>query len=161
MELWDAYDKYLCKLNVSPLVRGNEIPKGSFHLVSDILVKHTDGTFLIMQRDYNKHLGGMWEATAGGSAVIGENALMCAKRELFEETGILSDLLEPLGTEVNVEHQTIYCIFLCTTNIEKECVILQKGETIDYKWVTFEELLSIPKKEFATVRMQKYILIKY
>ena len=161
MELWDAYDKYLCKLNVSPLVRGNEIPKGSFHLVSDILVKHTDGTFLIMQRDYNKHLGGMWEATAGGSAVIGENALMCAKRELFEETGISSDLLEPLGTEVNVDRQTIYCIFLCTTNIEKECVILQKGETINYNWVAFEELLSIPKKEFATVRMQKYILIKY
>ena len=54
------------------------IPDGFYHLVCEIIVKHTDGTYLLMQRDLNKHYGGMWEATAGGSAVAGENPLECA-----------------------------------------------------------------------------------
>ena len=46
-----------------------------------------------MQRDKRKHLGGMWEATAGGSALQGEDPLACAIRELREETGIADDKL--------------------------------------------------------------------
>lgn len=69
MELWDAYGESFNKLNHPPLVRGDKIPDGIFHLVCEILVKHIDGSFLIMQRDLNKHLGGMREATAGGSAL--------------------------------------------------------------------------------------------
>ncbi len=33
----------------------------------------------------------MWEATAAVSALQGENPLECVKRELREETGILTD----------------------------------------------------------------------
>lgn len=41
----------------------------------------------------------MWEATAGGSALQGENPLECVKRELREETGILiDDFIEVVGT---------------------------------------------------------------
>ena len=67
MELWDAYNADFQKVDGITLVRGEPIPDGLYHLVSDILVKHTDGTYLIMQRDPRKHLGGMWEATAGGA----------------------------------------------------------------------------------------------
>ena len=72
MELWDAYDKDFNKIKNRTLIRGQRIPKGLFHLVCDILVKHTDGTYLLMQRDKRKHFGGMWEATAGGSALQNE-----------------------------------------------------------------------------------------
>lgn len=75
MELWDAYDEGLNKTDGSVLVRGDQIPNGCFHLVCEIIVKHKDGSYLIMQRDKRKHLGGMWEATAGGSALQGENPL--------------------------------------------------------------------------------------
>lgn len=47
-----------------------------------------------MQRDHRKHLGGMWEASAGGSALQGEKPLECAQRELFEETGVSSGTFE-------------------------------------------------------------------
>ena len=77
MEIWDAYDSKLNKIDGLTLVRGEQIPDGYFHLCSEIIVRHTDGTYLIMQRDKRKHLGGMWEATAGGSALQGEDPLSC------------------------------------------------------------------------------------
>ena len=88
MELWDAYDRNLEKIEGMTLIRGEKIPEGVYHLVCDIIVRHTDGEYLLMQRDSRKHYGGMWEATAGGSALQGENPLDCAIRELREETGI-------------------------------------------------------------------------
>lgn len=44
MELWDAYDDKLNKIDGVILVRGEEVPDGFFHLCSEIIVKHTDGT---------------------------------------------------------------------------------------------------------------------
>lgn len=80
MELWDAYHSSFIKIENVTLVRGETIPKGMFHLVCEILVKHEDGTFLLMKRDPRKHFGGMWEATAGGSALAGETPLQCANQ---------------------------------------------------------------------------------
>ena len=91
MELWDAYDKDFRKIQGITLIRGEAIPEGTFHLVCDVIVRHTDGSYLLMQRDKRKHFGGMWEATAGGSAIQNESPLECAARELQEETGITSD----------------------------------------------------------------------
>ena len=86
-ELWDAYDKKFNKIENTTLVRGETIPDGIYHLVSEVIVKHTDGSYLLMQRDLRKHHGGEWEVTAGGSALQGENGLEAAIRELKEETG--------------------------------------------------------------------------
>ncbi|MBQ4256759.1 MAG: NUDIX hydrolase, partial [Oscillospiraceae bacterium] len=71
MELWDAYNKSFEKIEGVTLVRGENIPDGVYHLVSDVIVRHIDGTYLLMQRDIRKPFGGMWEATAGGSALKG------------------------------------------------------------------------------------------
>ena len=91
MELWDAYDKDFRKIQGITLIRGEAIPEGIFHLVCDVIVRHADGSYLLMQRDKRKHFGGMWEATAGGSAIQNESPLECAARELQEETGITSE----------------------------------------------------------------------
>lgn len=157
MELWDAYDASLTKIENMTLVRGKPIPNHVFHLVCDILVKHTDGTFLLMKRDPRKHFGGMWEATAGGSALMGETPLQCAIRELKEETGIMSTNLVEVGREVSEETHSIYVEFLCITDWNKENITLQEYETVDFQWVKKEELLSLKKSEFVTERMQKYI----
>lgn len=74
MELWDAYDRDMKKIENMILFREKGVPDGFYHLVSEILVRHTDGSFLVMQRDMSKHLGGKWEATAGGSALRGETS---------------------------------------------------------------------------------------
>ncbi len=132
MELWDAYNSSFLKIENVTLVRGEPIPKDIFHLVCEILVKHVDGTFLLMKRDPQKHFGGMWEATAGGSALAGENSFQCAIRELREETGIISTELIEVGREVNDRTHSIYIEFLCVTDWNKDEVLLQEGETVDY-----------------------------
>ena len=48
MELWDAYDVNFNKIEGKTLVRGEPVPDGVCHLVCDIIVKHTDGTYLLM-----------------------------------------------------------------------------------------------------------------
>ncbi len=60
MELWDAYDKDFKKIQGVTLIRGEEIPEGFFHLVCDIIVRHIDGSYLIMKRDKSKRRGGAW-----------------------------------------------------------------------------------------------------
>lgn len=143
MELWDAYDASFKKTPNKTIVRGEPIPSGIYHLVCDILVKHIDGTYLLMKRDFRKHYGGMWEATAGGSALVGETPLQCAIRELKEETGILSHDLIEVGTYMS--QNTIYVEFLCVTNWNKNHITLQEGETIAFKWVSYDGLFSIKK----------------
>ena len=54
IEKWDAYDKYFNKIADGSLIRGEVIPDGVYHLVGEIIVKNTDGTYLLMQRDYKK-----------------------------------------------------------------------------------------------------------
>ncbi len=157
MEQWDAYNKDLEKIEGLTLIRGRAIPEGVYHLVSDIIVRHTDGTYLIMQRDSRKHFGGMWEATAGGSALKGENALACAIRELQEETGIQTDGLTEVGRVVSPANHSIYVEYLCVTDWPKEKISLQEGETSAFKWVTRDELLSMKKDELVTERMQSFI----
>lgn len=76
MELWDAYreDGTFAGCN---LVRGEVIPEGLFHLVSEVIVRHEDGMFLLMQRDLIKpNFPGLYEASAGGSAVVGRTLMI-------------------------------------------------------------------------------------
>lgn len=157
MEIWDAYNKEFEKIEGMTLIRGEAIPDGVYHLVSDVIVRHADGTYLLMQRDSRKHFGGMWEATAGGSALKGEGPLACAIRELREETGIESEALTELGRVANDHNHTLYVEFLCVTDCEKEQVTLQEGETSAFRWVTKDELVSMKKDELVTERMQRFI----
>ena len=43
------------------------------------------------------------------------------------------------------------------TDYGKDNSSLQKGETVDYKWVSKDELLAMKQDELVTERMQKYI----
>ncbi len=157
MEIWDAYDAQFNRIEGMSLLRGEPIPDGCFHLVSEIVVKHEDGSYLLMQRDKRKHLGGMWEATVGGSALQGENPLDCAVRELREETGISSDRLTEIGRVLHYGHKTIYVEYLCNTAIDKSSIVLQDGETSAYKWISVDDLRKMSKDEFTTQTIQDFI----
>lgn len=159
MELWDAYDADFNKIEGITLVRGEELtfPDDIFHLVCDIIVRHEDGTYLLMQRDIRKHFGGMWEATAGGSALQGETPIVCAKRELEEETGIAASELTEVGRVVDVSKHSAYVEYMCITDWDKNNIRLQEGETIAYRWVTKNELINMKADELVTDRIQNFI----
>ena len=159
MEIWDAYDENFNIIEGVTLVRGEEetIPEGVYHLVVDILVKHKDGTYLLMQRDPNKTNGSMWEASGGGSALKGENAYTAALRELREETGIAAEKLEEVGRVVHPETKSAYVVFVCETDCDKDSIILQEGETVAYRWVDRETLVSMDGSELLTYRVQTFL----
>lgn len=139
MEIWDAY-KQNGTLAGCDLIRGKEIPKGLFHLVSEVIVKHKEGMYLLMQRDWNKpNFPGLYEASAGGAVLKGEEPYEAAVRELKEETGIEAKELKKLYKFTGED--TICCGYLCETDCDKESIKLQEGETISYLWLTKEEFL--------------------
>lgn len=156
-EFWDAYDNNFNKVNGITLIRGETIPDGMYHLVCEIIVKHIDGTYLLMQRDFRKHFGGMWEVTAGGSALKGENPLMCATRELKEETGLVAKDIKEIKRIVHDGHRSLYVEYLCVTDCDKDSIILQEGETVDYRWVDRDVLLGMSEHEMASKRAMKLI----
>lgn len=142
MELWDAYDETGKKLGFD-LVRGQQIPDGVYHLVCEVVVRRTDGDYLLMQRSWEKEVSpGKWEIGAGGSAMKGEDALTGACRELLEETGIeAAEGLRELYHTVHHKHHAIYQGYLLVTDWPREEIVLQAGETIGYKWLSREEFL--------------------
>lgn len=141
-ELWDGYHKD-GTLAGCDLIRGEKIPDGLRHAVAEVFVMHKDGSILLMQRDLDKpDSPGLWESGAGGSVLKGEPVIDGARRELLEETGITAD--DPLESLYYVVSDTaIFRGYLCVTDIPKDCVKLQKGETIAFRWVNKQEFREI------------------
>ena len=133
MEIWDAYDRD-GKPTGEKLVRGAPILAGRYHLVCEVLVRHRDGSYLCMKRASTKEgYPGWLEATAGGSALAGEDKWTCVRRELREETGLDEQYFTEIGRFRN--NNTIYSSFLCVVDCDKDTVRFQEGETEDYCWL--------------------------
>lgn len=141
MEKWDGYYEDGTLAGVD-LVRGQAIPKGLLHIVSDILVCHEDGDYLLMQRDFKKETyPGLYEASAGGSVLKGEAPLQGALRELEEETGIQADSLTQIYRKINRKRDAIHYGYLCRIKGDKNRIRLQEGETVSYRWLSREQFL--------------------
>lgn len=139
MELWDAYTADGMRTGQT-LIRGEKIPEGLYHLVCEVLVRHRDGSYLLMLRSPEKKIyPNCWEATAGGSVLAGEEPLEGARRELREETGIMDAEFTPLGRLVSELTGSIYHGFLAVTDCPKDSIVLQAGETAEYRWLSEAE----------------------
>jgi len=140
MELWDAYTA-----DGTPtgeiLVRGEPIPAGRYHLVSEVLIRHRDGGWLVMRRDPGKdYCPGFWEASAGGSALAGEDSLTAIVRELYEETGIQASPEEFELLDACTDRSTHYDHYCLHRDSSKVKVVLQPGETDGAQWATFAQI---------------------
>lgn len=157
MEMWDLYkrdgsrtdikyDRHCCF----------EIPNGLYHLSCEVLVRHTDGDYLIMQRSYDKKdYPGYYEASAGGAALSGETPVECIKRELFEETGIISDNFEKIAFNIFDDDKCLFYSYIAVTNILKDNIVLQAGETISYKWLNKKDFTDFINSENSISRQVK------
>ena len=164
-EIWDLYDAEGNRTGET-FVRGfgnfTKIPEGRYHLVVDLLVLHEDGTYLLTKRSDIKDIyPGYWEASAGGSAIKGEEPLEAAKRELFEETGLTPDSLELVDILFKDSSRSMYYSYLAKVSCDKESVVHQEGETTAYKWVDREGFLAYVDSEDTmkahNQRYEKYI----
>lgn len=157
MEIWDLYTSDGQRTGKT-MNRGETVPEGYYHMVCDILIRHEDGDYLLMKRSMAKKVyPGRWESTCGGSALVGEDAITAARRELREETGIVCENLAMIGRTVNEMFHSIHYSFLGITRCPKNSVTLQPGETEGYRWISEAEF-----REFAASDMiptvRRYLL---
>ena len=138
-EVWDLYYEDGTPAGRT-MLRGEKAPEGLWHMVCEVLVWHTDGDYLLMHRCASKpNYPDFWEGTAGGSALQGEDALACIRRELREETGIEGENFTFVARNLNPLESGIFYSFLCETDWDKSAVTMQEGETDAFKWVSEEE----------------------
>ena len=138
-EIWDAYDKDGNKLGFDQF-RDEPIPEGVYHIVVEIYTLTENNEVLITQRHQNKPWALKWEVT-GGSILKGETTEEGAIRELKEETGIevtYSDL-NFVYSDIYKNVPSIYKCFVVFINREKTKIQLQEGETIDYRYIPYNE----------------------
>ena len=141
MEIWDLYDRDGDPTGETH-IRGEAIPEGRYHIVCEVLLRHRDGDYLLMQRDANKHPHpGAWEATAGGSALSGEDAPTCIRRELREETGLTGEDFQRVAYHGFDGRHSLISSFVAVTDDEKQSVRMQEGETQACRWVSEEEFI--------------------
>ena len=149
----ESFDLYDINRNRTGKVleRGNKVPSGYYRLVVHVCVFDKDGRMLIQKRQpFKSGWSGMWDVTAGGSALAGDTSQQAASRELKEEVGIEYDL-----TDVRPA-MTIYFdggfndIYTINMDVDIDSLKLQESEVAEVKWATEEEILEMLKnKEFV------------
>ncbi len=144
-ELWDVYDRDRISTGRTHR-RGDLIPDGDYHLVVHVWVKNREGKILLTRRSANKGFPHMWECS-GGSAVVGENSITAAIREVKEETGI--SVVPESGRVIKSMRRVNdhVDVWLFETDAKLSDVRLQEGETCDAKLVTKNEMSEMVKRE--------------
>ncbi len=138
MEFNDIYDKDR-NLTGRTHRRGTLWRKGEYGLVVCVWVYDGKGKLLLTRRAPEKSFAGTWE-NSGGAVQAGETSLQAITRELREETGIHADPSEFELLESGRDKNCHYDFYGLHRDIPIEQVVLQKGETDDAKWVTFDEI---------------------
>ena len=150
MERFDLYDIHRHRTGKT-LERGTKVPEGYYRLVVHSCIFGSDGRMLIQKRQpFKNGWAGMWDITAGGSALAGDTSQQAASRELAEEVGINVSL------EGTRPAMTIYFdggfndIYTINMDVDIDSLELQTTEVEQVKWATEEEILDmLKKKEFV------------
>lgn len=157
MEYWIGYTKNEEKTG-EWVEKGMCLSEGSYRLVCEVLIYHTDGSILLLQRSpLKKKFPNFWEASVGGAAWGHETPLECIKREVFEETGCQAIGCVLVHYEICAIDQVISYSFVCVVKEEKRSLTLPPTEISAYRWVSVEEFLDfLETKEFIPTQRKRY-----
>ena len=141
VEYWDIYDENRVLQNRT-IRRGDQFGDGEFYVCCEMWFLNTKGEILVTQRHPNKKAGGLWEFVGGG-VLAGETTAQAAVREIKEEIGL--SIMENELSLLYVYKQRNYFmdIYLVKKDVNIHSLMLDKNETIDAKWVSKEELMSM------------------
>ena len=154
MELWDILDENRNKTGRT-VQRGKPMKQDEYHLVVHVWIRNSKGEYLISKRTPNKTYPNKWETT-GGSAIVGDDSLQAALREVKEELGV--DLSTSKGKcvfSLKRQHRNFpdfLDVWLFKEDVDISKVVYQPEEVCDAKWATEEEIYSmIDNGEFVDV----------
>ncbi|CAM3899052.1 GNAT family N-acetyltransferase [Mesobacillus thioparans] len=140
MELWNIYNQYR-HMTDRIHERGQEMKPGDHHLVVHVWIVNDDGQFLIQKRQpWKIGFPNMWDCSAAGSAIMGDDSEQAAIREAKEEIGIDLDMerAERLFTVKFLEG--FDDVWLVRQNVALEDLNLQEEEVAEAKWASEEEI---------------------
>jgi len=164
MEIWEILDRNRQKTGKT-IERGTPMNSEEYHLVVDIWIKNINGDYLITKRTPNKTFPNMW-TICGGSAVLGDDSLEAAMREVQEEIGIsLSKVNGRLVKSFRRDTSQIRCfkdIWLFDENVNLEDVVHQHDEVSDSMWASERRIREmIDSGEFIGVLSYLDDIFKY
>ena len=157
MELWDLFDDDRRRTGET-LRRGAPLPPGRFHTIIGVWTIHDQLHRILLTKRHPKKLicPNKWENT-GGSILAGEDSCVGAAREVREETGMnchCSDLTH-IRT-IRIPTAFVDC-YIYHTSIDPNAIVLQDGETVDWRWVTLDELeATIADGTFSEPEIEQY-----
>lgn len=145
MELWDIYDIDRVRTGRvaqrgKPASEGG-LGEGEYHLVVHICVFNGRGQLLLQQRQKDKEgYPNLWDVSAAGSALAGENSAAAASRELREELGLVHDFTKerPFWTTHFERGFDDWYFIRIEANINDLC--LQPEEVQDARWADLAEI---------------------
>lgn len=132
-EIWDLYDAHGEKTGET-MRRGEEIPRGRYHIGVHIWPVNRRGEFLVQRRSMHvQWKPGLWAVT-GGSALAGEEPLTAARRELLEELGIETKPGD-LRKVACLRRTNSFCnVFVYPVTGDGNHFVLQEEEVSDVRW---------------------------
>lgn len=121
---------------------------GSIRLISRVILTDKKGRILLQKRDPNMVAWpGRWDSSAAGHVDEGETPEQAACRELYEEIGLDNIVLKPSRQyyhEKPIENgyfnRTYNHVYKADYNGDLRNLKLQKGEVVEVKWFTLEEV---------------------
>ena len=147
-ELWDIYDvnrRKTGKIIERPAAWGQE----AYHLIIHVAIFDSMHRMLIQHRAPEKHAWrNLWDISAGGSALAGEESWQAAERETFEELGIRLDLRQTRPHFIinyTRGFDDFYTVELPGLDIAS--LKLQAGEVDRVRWASRDEVRQMLKEE--------------
>ena len=141
-ELWDLYtvDR---ECTGQTIRRCDPCPAGRYHLVVHVCI-FWQGRMLLQQRQsFKDGWPGLWDVTAGGSALAGETSRAAAERELWEEMGIAASLEGRLPALTMTFPDGFDDYYLLQRDVALADLRLQPEEVQDARWATQEEIFAM------------------
>lgn len=144
MEFWDVYN--LERIHQGYAIdRAVGVKKDEYHLIAHVCVFNQKNEMLLQKRQSNKiNWPNIWDFSAGGAAISGENTQKTAEREAKEE----------LSLNISLQNQrpyiTVYCeegfddYFIVEVNPEQEKNIVgSNDEVAEIRWFSLPEILKL------------------
>ena len=135
-ELRDLYDINSNKTNKT-YRKGDLIPEGYYPMVVMVVIRNSNGEFLMQKRVESK--GGDWGVT-GGHPKSGETPIEGIITEVKEELGLDFSKENFIEYDSGCDGKDCYKMYFVTKDININDITIQQEELSEVRWFTMDEL---------------------